>query len=278
MRAAPAAIAVNRVWVAAVLVLAPVVGFSFPWLDRALNPGAGTPSVISFLGAGLGMIALTAVLLFAGLRGVLPRSGVFLAAMFSYNALLVAIKFGLGPLALYVTSETRGLLVLSTDKGGLGSGLVAFLVFAALAAVTALLYGLAFFLLYLYFRSRLRRRLGINAAFERGFTTLLITMFVIGGAAAVSGLGIFAFLEYFFSFFSLLGLAALLALALLVALVLCGVAFQEATEQAVLVRNVTVLSSFAWVGIAFIAAYHIVWLVFILTLVALFPLKSMNVK
>jgi len=46
----------------------------------------------------------------------------------------------------------------------------------------------------------------------------------------------------------------------------------------VILRNVTVLSTFAWIGLAFIAAYHIVWLVFVLTLISLWPLKAVSAK
>jgi hypothetical protein len=265
----------DRRIVVAVVLLALVSAFGYPLLDRALNPGATTPSVISLGGVGLSVLVLTLALLRAGLRGVLPRSGVFLGAMFGYSALLVLVKFALGPLALYVESEHNGFFVLATDNP---SNFLYVIAFPALAAITALLYGLTFFLLYLYYRSRLRRRLGINVRVEQGFTALLITMFSIGAVATVTGIGLYGFLEYLVSFLAVPVLAALLAVALVGALVLCAVAFHEANEQAVLMRNVTVLSTFAWIGLAFIAAYHILWLVFILTLIALFPLKAMNVK
>ena len=275
MNVASTATRADRRILVVVVVLAPVSAFGFPLLDRALNPGATTPSVISLGGVGLSVLVLTLVLLLAGLRGVLPRSGVFLGAMFGYSALLVLVKFALGPLALYVQSENNGLFVLAS---GNPSNWLYLIAFPALAAITALLYGLTFFLLFLYYRSRLRRRLGINVRVEQGFTALLITMFTIGAVATVTGIGLYGLLEYLVSFLAVPVLAALLALALVGALVLCAVAFREANEQAVLMRNVTVLSTFAWVGLAFIAAYHILWLVFILTLVALFPLKAMNVK
>jgi hypothetical protein len=194
--------------------------------------------------------------------------------MLGYSALLVLVKFALGPLALYVQSENNGLFVLASSN----SNFLYLIAFPALAAITALLYGLTFFLLFLYYRSQLRCRLGINVRVEQGFTALLITMFTIGATAAVTGIGLYGFLEYLVSFLAVPVLAALLALALVGALVLCAVAFHEANERAVLMRNVTVLSSFAWIGLAFIVAYHILWLVFILTLVALFPLKAMNLK
>ncbi len=259
--------------VGAVFVLALIAAWAFPKVDRAFNPGMHTPGLISFIGVGLSVLALTALLLFAGLRGVLPRSAVFLAAAFGYNALLILVKFGLGPLALYATSEGQGFVILNTDYSGLG-----FFALPGLAAITGILYGTAFFILYAFYHSRLRTRLGIPIRLERRVLTLFISMFVIAVVGGVTVIGFFGFLEYLFSLFYVALLGLLLALALLGALVLCSVAFREATEQAVLIRNVTVLSSFAWVGLAFIAAYHIVWLVFVLTLVSLWPLKSMSIK
>ena len=38
-------------------------------------------------------------------------------------------------------------------------------------------------------------------------------------------------------------------------------------------RSVTVLTTFAWIGLAFIAANHVMWLVFHLILVSIWPLK-----
>jgi hypothetical protein len=45
-----------------------------------------------------------------------------------------------------------------------------------------------------------------------------------------------------------------------------------------MLRNVSLLSTFAWTGLAFIAAYHILWLIFLLTLISLWPLRAYTVK
>ena len=182
----------------------------------------------------------------------------------------ILVKFGLGPLALYATSRSQGFWVLS-DLGG-------YLAFPGLAAITAILYGGAFFLLYLFFRSDLRRRLGVPVRFETRFVVLLLVMFVLAVVGGVTVIGAFGFLEYAFSLLYVATIGILIAVALIGAIVMCSVAFHEATEQAVILRNVTVLSTFAWIGLAFIAAYHIVWLVFVLTLISLWPLKAVSAK
>ena len=107
---------------------------------------------------------------------------------------------------------------------------------------------------------------------------LLIVMFVLAVTGTLTILGAFAFLEYALSLLYVLTVGVLIAFALLAAIALCSLAFRETTEQAVLLRNVTVLSTFAWIGLAFIAAYHIVWVVFILTLISLWPLRATSAK
>ena len=115
-----------------------------------------------------------------------------------------------------------------------------------------------------------------------GSASFSVTNTASGTTATVTGtltiLGAFAFLEYALSLLYVLTVGVLIAFALLAAIALCSLAFRETTEQAVLLRNVTVLSTFAWIGLAFIAAYHIVWVVFILTLISLWPLKATSAK
>jgi len=70
----------------------------------------------------------------------------------------------------------------------------------------------------------------------------------------------------------------LIGVALVGAIILCSMAFREASEQSLMLRNISLLGTFAWTGLAFIAAYHILWLIFLLTLVSLWPLRSYTVK
>lgn len=253
--------------VGACFLLALAAAGFIPRIDLALNPGSTTPGVISFLGVGLAVLILTAALFFAGLRRVLPKTAVFLGAALGYNALLVIVKFTLGPVALYLESEKSGVLVLTN-----------LFAFPGLAAITAILYASAFFVLYVIFHRGMQRRLGISVRFERGVVQLVIVMFLLAVAGAVTVIGLGGFLEYSLSvlFGPILGL--LVAVALVGAIVLASVAFREAADQAVMTRNVAVLSTFAWIGLAFIAAYHIIWFVFLLTLVSLWPLRAYSAK
>jgi hypothetical protein len=251
----------------AIFLLAIAAAGIIPRIDLALNPGSTTPGVISFLGVGLSVLVLTGVMFIAGLRAILPKGVVFLAAALGYNALVIIVKFTLGPVQLYVVSERAGLMVLTNP-----------LAFPGVAAITGLLYAVAFMILYGIFRTGVQRRLGIPVAIERGVIQLFIAMFVIAGVGAVTIIGLTGFFEYALSVFfaSVIGLGV--ALALLGAIVLASLAFSDAAAQAVMTRNVAVLSTFAWIGLAFIAAYHIVWFVFLLTLISLWPLKAYSAK
>jgi hypothetical protein len=238
----------------------------FPRLDRALNPSAADPGLISFLGTGLAVLALTALLFFVGLRRLLPRTGWFVTAALGYNALLIAVKLSLGPGIVYAAQPYQ--------SPGLNFDLHSPLTYPGIAAITAILYGLAFFALYAAFRFGLQRRLGMKIRFAKQFVQLLVVMFTLAIVGAVTTIGLLGFFEYALTIAFAGVLGVLIAIALMGAVVLCTVAFKEASDQAVLMRNVALLSTFAWIGLAFIAAYHILWLIFVLTLISLWPLRT----
>jgi hypothetical protein len=268
------------VWVvllAGFVLLGCLAAWVSPVIDHALNPAARQPGVISFLGVGLTALGLTALLLFYGLRALLPRTGIFLAAAFGYNAILVAVKLGIGPIAIY--AQNNYYLAHALPRGAVGEDpgfryLTDPSAYPFLAAIMAFLYGGAFLILYLIFHSRLRDRLGLPPRLETRVVQLFVGMFLLAVVGGITGIGLTGFLEYAFSVVFAGVVGVLIAGALIAAIVLCSVAFYEASEQAVLMRNVTLFSTFVWIGLAFIAAYHILWVVFLLTLISLWPLKS----
>jgi len=252
--------------------LALAASIVIPLVDRLANPSSAQPGVITFLAVGLSVLALTVYLLRSGLRQQLPTSGVFLFGAIGYSALLIAVKFVVSPLALYDFAREKGLTILGSDAGGFG-----YIGFPLVTVITAAIYGTAFFILYAYFQSKLRARLGIPVGFETRFVALYVVMFVLGVMSAIS-LGWLATFDYLASLTYFVGLGVLLAVALLGALILCTVAFREANEQAAVLRNITLFTGFAWVGLAFIAAYHVLWLVFVLVIITIWPLKSVSIK
>jgi hypothetical protein len=243
--------------------------WTVPQLDRVLNPYAAGPGVITFLGVGSTVLALTMLLFVAGLRSLLPRKAIFIAAALSYNALLVAVKFGLGPAALYAanaSTNNAGFLFLDTPVAYPGA-----------AAIAAVLYGAGFLVIYLIQHERLQRKVGPLPGLANGAFQLFLVMFILAVVGGVTVLGLGGFLEYALSAFTGL-LGVLIAGALVLAIACCSLAFNEAVNQASLTRNVAVLTTFAWIGLAFIAAYHVLWLVFLLALISIWPLRSLTLK
>jgi hypothetical protein len=49
-------------------------------------------------------------------------------------------------------------------------------------------------------------------------------------------------------------------------------------KQAVRLGDATLLASFFWLGLAVIVLYHVMWLVFLLTLVSMWPFRTYTPK
>ncbi len=64
-----------------------------------------------------------------------------------------------------------------------------------------------------------------------------------------------------------------IALALAGATALANMAFRDVVERAALVGDVALVVSFFWVGLAFLALYHVLWVVYVLVLTSIWPLK-----
>ena len=69
------------------------------------------------------------------------------------------------------------------------------------------------------------------------------------------------------------GASLLIAIALAGATTLAGLAFTSVADRARVVGDATVFMSFFWLGLYFLALYHILWVVYILVLTTVWPLK-----
>jgi len=86
-----------------------------------------------------------------------------------------------------------------------------------------------------------------------------------------------AVLEYFGYVFST-WVSLFMALALVGAIFFVTAAFKTAKEQALALRDVSVLVSFFWIGAAFLFIYHALWVVYLLILLTLWPLRVIAPK
>jgi hypothetical protein len=236
------------------------------------------PNFLLFLDAGVAVIALT-----AGLFGFLDRLGMgfgrtVLVLAAGYNALIAAVKLGLAPAALYRANSVEPFDASVQDPNSL-------IYYLAVAFGVLLLYVLVFGVMYRLFRRRFRRRsLSSEAPRARRVSgRVLVAILVAVVVIAVSllwvapllyvGLPTLSYLVYIFSTF---GVAITLALAL--AAFLAYRTFDEVEKQAAHLGDATLLATFFWLGLALIVLYHVMWVVFLLTLVSIWPFQTYTPK
>jgi len=190
------------------------------------------------------------------------------------------VKLGLAPAALYQANREQAFDAAFGDPNelwfylGVGSGVL-------------LLYLLVFGVMYSVFRRRFRRRsLPSEPPLEQrgrwSNRTIVVGVVVLVAIAAsflwimpvlYVGLPTFSYLFYIFTTFG-----AAIALALVLAAVLAYKAFDEVEKRAVRLGDATLLASFFWLGLALILLYHIMWIVFFLTLISIWPFRTYTPK
>jgi hypothetical protein len=99
-------------------------------------------------------------------------------------------------------------------------------------------------------------------------------LFATGGIPLLLLFGGLEYVDFVFSS----AVSGLVALALAGAVALAAVAFRSTAERARLVGDVALLVSVFWVGLAFLALYHALWVVYVLVLTAIWPLKVITPK
>lgn len=168
----------------------------------------------------------------------------------------------IGPQALYDASDAGNV---TTD---LGDGANATITTLGVGAA----YLVAFWLLYRLARRRLEDRPGNGAMrwileavavailFVSGLLPVLLLLFALAGGEYVS-----------FVFSSAASLVAGVALACALALAL--LTLNSTADRARAVGDATLLASVFWVGAAYLALYHALWVVYILVLTSIWPLK-----
>jgi hypothetical protein len=218
------------------------------------------------LSIGILVIALTTGALYLGLRSDLKlpsRVALYFAA---YNALIVVVKFVLAPRALYETNQSRSL------ESVLGGGPL----LVGAGALVLALYVAAFWILYrvarmtMNVRDDIRPRSGLltGGIFAFGASVTAMVVVGIGGLVVVSGAGT-QYLDFVFA--SALSLAIAVTLAMASALVLLG--FRSVARGKRAVVDASVLLNLFWVGLAFLGLYHVLWVVYLLVLTSIWPLK-----
>ena len=226
--------------------------------DRA----GAVPPTSTFAAAAIAMsiIALITVALAARAAGTTWRAAIALGGGF---AALAIAKFGMGPTALYQGNQVTPIQNLSSSGPGDAVG--------AVALVVGALYLAAIWLLATIFRPAPPPD-GPSGKAVIGLTVFAIGALVVGSVIISSAPGLYVD-------FALTGLeAGGIALALFIAAALVAAAFHDTAIRSKALGQTSMYITVLWVAIAFLLVFQVLWVVFLLAIVAIWPFKSVTPK
>ena len=245
-------------------------------VPRTVSHGGSTPPVgMMLVTATLVSLVCAAVLAWGLHRDLrLPVSVALYTCAF--NVLVVVVKLVLAPRGFYEVNQRRTLNGwVSLDNAPMAV-LAAALVFA--------LYLAAYLLLYRFFRARIAH-LGERDPLPRIFSKrALVVVLVVALVLVSGGAALLLVLIPLAAGFEYLGFVFSSALSLLIAVTLAGatalaaLAFDRTSDRARVVGDATLFMSFFWVGLYFLALYHVLWVVCVLVLTSIWPLKVVTPK
>jgi len=247
-------------------------------VPRSSSSGGETPPTGMMLTvAGLVALATTAAMVLVVVLDLrLPLRVAVLAG--TWNVLVVVVKFVLGPAGFYEVNQHVEIENFITLEDAFGA--------ATTAAFVLVLYVGAYWVLYRLLGrpriadlERVRRVRGGRRVALGALAAALVVAGATGGAFVVLAPIFFlsSGLDYLSFVFSS-GLSLLVGLLLAGAAALVGTAFRSAGESARAIGDASVLVSFFWVGLAFLALYHALWVVYVLVLTSIWPLKVVTPK
>jgi hypothetical protein len=195
------------------------------------------------------------------------RMAVSFAAAFG---LIAVVKFVLAPHGLYEVNAVRDLEDVFGTVADPGGAIIT-------AAVVFGLYALVYGLLY---RMWNRRAPGRSRRTRRTVAIIFlvgIPLIVFTGAWIILFLALHAPLQYVdFVFTS--GVAGLIGLSLAIAATLIGWTFRRLAVSPQLLADVGAVVSLFWLGFAFLALYHVLWIAYVLVLASIWPLRTVVPK
>jgi len=220
-----------------------------------------TPPTSTFAAAAIEMSLVAVVTVAAATRsaGASWRAAIALAGGFAAIALA---KFGMGPTALFQGNRTEVI----QNAGGVSSGAIVVLIAVAVGA----LYLAAVWLLAVLFRpagppdgpngnvALAFAGLGLGALLVTGFVTTAASQYMTWATTGLEATG--------------------LAIALFVAAGLVAAAFRDTSVRSKALGQASMYITVLWVAIAFLLVFQVLWIVFLLAIVAIWPFKSVTPK
>lgn len=260
-----------KLWLAAGLAALAVAVVPRGWKGEG-----SAPPVSSLVATGAVVGLLGAAALWWVLRRDLGFGARVAVLAVLYNALVVVVKFVLAPHGLYEVNRDADLNALLPLDDWLGAGIAASLVL--------LLYASAYVVVFVV--TVHRRGLGggigrrVRSAVTPGRLAILAgaaLLILVGlGGVLVLVLVPLLFLETgveYLEFVFTSGVSLVVAVLLAAAAGVAALAFRTAAASPAVVADAALLVSFFWVGLAFLALYHALWVVYVLVLAALWPLR-----
>ena len=247
------------------------------FVPRTVSSSGDVPPVGMLLTTATIVGVICAVLLFWGLRSDLGLPGTAAVYAVAFNVLVILVKLGLAPHGFYEVNQSRDLDgIVSIDNG-----LMAMLA----AAAIFVLYVSVYLVVYRYFRVKVEHlapedpipRFVSGRAVVIGVVVGTFLLIGSGGALLLLLVPIAAGFDYVDFVFSS-SLSLLIAVMLACATALAAAAFNSAADRARLVGDASVFMSFFWVGLYFLALYHALWVVYVLVLTSIWPLKVVTPK
>lgn len=225
--------------------------------------GSKQPPASLFLMIGLAMTALTALLfLFLGkLKLGFGKSALVLG--FGFNLIIVLTKMVLVPLSLYHTNQNT--FFAGSQFLGSTANDPSYTLWLAFSAM--FLYMLVFTGLYLYFKLRLfprAKKLNFWGIAEKTLPLILVA-------------GVLAFILAFigpFGNYVLYAASIPMLIGLIMAFFLAFMSMAKIEEQVRLTGSSIILANFFWIGLSVIFIYHVMWVIFMMTLVHIWPFKT----
>lgn len=249
-----------------------VIAFGLALLAVYFLPGdrgGETPPASTLMTVAVTIAFLTTVALWLGMRLDLGFPTAVIVYTVGWNVLVVLAKFAFGPRGFYeVNQEVDIDASLPTLEEPIGAWLGGMLIFA--------FYGGVYWLIYRSFRGGMPK-----APFVIG--SLLFAAILL---SAVSGIFVLVILPLliaaagldYLQFVFTSSVSLVVGLQLAGAVTLAVLAFRSAAERARVVGDAAILVSLFWVGLAFLAIYQALWVVYVLVLTSIWPLKTVTPK
>jgi hypothetical protein len=246
-------------------------------VPRTVSSSGEVPPVGMLLATATVVGAICAAFLFWGLRSDLGLPATAAVYAVAFNVLVIVVKLALAPHGFYEVNQAKNL-------NGWFSIDNSFMAMVAAAAVFVL-YVAVYVVLYRYFRVKVEHLAPGDPIprFPRGRTVVIavvvLTFLLIatGGALLLVLVPLAAGFEYLDFVFSS-SLSLMIGVVLACATALAAAAFNSAADRARLVGDASVFMSFFWLGLYFLALYHALWVVYVLVLTSIWPLRVVTPK